>query len=91
MRKFNVTGLCVPGKHYMADTGEKVAKIMQFVEQGDYFTINRSRQYGKTTTLFLLEQRLPKKYNVISVSFEGVDDRVFEAPENFCKGFLNVC
>jgi len=91
MRRFTVTGLCVPGKHYMADTSEKLAKIMQFVENGDYFSINRGRQYGKTTTLFLLELGLPKEYNVIAISFEGVDDRVFETPENFCQGFLFVC
>jgi hypothetical protein len=75
----------------MADTSEKIAKIMQFVDNGEYFTINRGRQYGKTTTLFLLEEQLPKEYNVISVSFEGVDDRVFETPENFCQGLLHIC
>jgi hypothetical protein len=31
----------------MADTGEKLAKIMQFVDKGQYFTINHGRQYGK--------------------------------------------
>jgi len=24
MREFNVTGLCVPGKHYMADVSDKL-------------------------------------------------------------------
>jgi hypothetical protein len=75
----------------MANTGEKLAKIMQFVEHGDYFTINRSRQYGKTTTLFLLELQLPKEYDVISVSFEGVSDSVFDTEVNFCQGLLNIC
>ncbi|MDR3013240.1 MAG: hypothetical protein LBU70_08535 [Chitinispirillales bacterium] len=44
MRRFNVTGLCVPDKRYMADTGDKIAAIMRMVEQGDYFHINRARQ-----------------------------------------------
>jgi hypothetical protein len=91
MREFNVTGLCIPGKHYMADVSEKIRQIMAMVEKEQYFTINRGRQYGKTTTLFLLEQQLPKEYNVISVSFEGVDDTVFETPENFCQGLLRIC
>jgi len=91
MRKFNVTGLCIPGKHYMVDISEKIRQIMVMVEQGDYFTINRARQYGKTTTLFQLKQQLAKECMVISISFEGVDDRVFEAPENFCQGFLYIC
>ncbi|MCL2026440.1 MAG: hypothetical protein FWG92_06515, partial [Leptospirales bacterium] len=53
MRKFNVTGVCVPEDHYMADTGEKIAKIIKLVNDGNYFSINRARQYGKTTTLSL--------------------------------------
>ena len=91
MREFNVTGLCIPRMHYMADTSGKIRQIMAMVEKGQYFTINRGRQYGKTTTLAFLESDLPKEYTVISVSFEGVDDRVFESPENFCQGILNVC
>ena len=91
MRRFNVAGLCVPSKHYMADTGEKLARIMQFVEHGEYFTINRSRQYGKTTTLALLEKQLPGEYTVIKISFEGVDDEIFETPKAFCQGLLYQC
>ena len=91
MREFNVTGLCVPDKHYMADTSEKIAKIMELVAKGKYFTINRGRQYGKTTTLALLEKRLPKEYTVIRISFEGVSDSMFEAEDNFCQGFLFIC
>jgi hypothetical protein len=90
-RHFNVTGLCVPDKHYMADTSEKLAKIMQFVEQGNYFSINRGRQYGKTTTLALLEKRLSKEYTVIKTSFEGVSDSIFDAEANFCQGLLYIC
>ena len=53
VKKFNVTGVCVKEKHYMVDTGEKVEQIMKLIDEGHYFTINRARQYGKTTTLFL--------------------------------------
>jgi hypothetical protein len=58
MREFNVTGLCIPSKHYMADISEKIRQIMAMVENGQYFTINRARQYGKTTTLALLEKTI---------------------------------
>ncbi|MDR2731938.1 MAG: hypothetical protein LBB36_01835 [Fibromonadaceae bacterium] len=91
MRKFNVTGLCIPEVHYMADTSEKIRQIMAMMEQGEYFTINRGRQYGKTTTLALLENQLPGEYDVISVSFEGVSDGIFEAETAFSQGFLNIC
>jgi hypothetical protein len=75
----------------MADTSEKIAKIMQFVDYGEYFTINRGRQYGKTTTLFLLEQQLPKEYTVIKISFEGVSDDMFDTEAYFCQGLLEQC
>jgi len=88
MREFNVTGLCVSDLHYMADTSEKTAKITQLVESGKYFSINRGRQYGKTTTIALLEEELAEKYTVISISFEAVDDCMFDNPEAFCQGFL---
>jgi hypothetical protein len=91
MRRFNVTGLCVPSLHYMADTGDKISRIMQFVERGDYFSINRGRQYGKTTTLSLLEKALPAEYTVISISFEGSGDGIFEDEPNFCQMLLRLC
>jgi hypothetical protein len=75
----------------MADTGEKISRIMQFVERGDYFSINRGRQYGKTTTLSLLEKRLPKEYYVIKISFEAVSDSMFETEAGFCQGLLYLC
>lgn len=50
MKYFNVTGLCIPEKHYMVDISSKIKKILEMVDRGDYFTINRPRQFGKTTT-----------------------------------------
>ena len=74
-RKFNDTGLCVPQLHYMADTSEKIAKIVRMVEAGEYFTINRPRQFGKTTILSLLAQRLNKRddYVALRITFEEMD------------------
>jgi hypothetical protein len=90
MRVFNVTGLCVPHLHYMADTSEKIAQIEKFVDAGSYFSINRGRQYGKTTTFSLLEKKLRDKYTVIRISFEAVDDAMFDSPANFCQGFFSL-
>jgi hypothetical protein len=55
---FNVTGLCIPEKHYMVDISEKVHQIVAMVEKGQYFTINHAKQYGKTTTIRQLEKCL---------------------------------
>ena len=54
MRKFNITGVCIPALHYMVDTSAKIAQIGQMIDDGLYFIINRARQFGKTTTLYLL-------------------------------------
>ena len=91
MREFNVTGLCVPGKHYMADTGDKIDAIMALVEKSRYFCINRARQYGKTTTLALLRRRLPEEYTAIRTSFEVTSDAMFGNEAGFCQGLLDKC
>ena len=48
---FNVTGLCVPQKHYMVNLTERVRQIQKMIDVGNYFTINCARQYGKTRTV----------------------------------------
>lgn len=85
MKYFNVTGLCIPEKHYMVDISSKVKKILEMVDRGDYFTINRPRQFGKTTTFNELIGELNKKYVVIDASFEGIGDDIFETEEKFCR------
>jgi len=37
---FNDVGLCIPHRHHMVDTTQKINKIMQLIEAGHYFTIN---------------------------------------------------
>lgn len=74
-KKFNVTGLCIPEKNYMVDISGKINTIItDYIQEGKYFTINRGRQYGKTTTLYLMEQQLKNSYLVIPLSFEACDE-----------------
>ena len=89
MKKFNITGLCIPNKHYMVDISDKVKKIMGLIDDECYFTINRGRQYGKTTTLYSIEAALPNKYTCVSITFEGTGDSVFGNENDFCQYFLN--
>ncbi|WP_310605210.1 GxxExxY protein [Anaerosporobacter sp.] len=84
-KKFNITGLCVKDKHYMVDISDKIEQIVTMVDEGEYFTINRPRQFGKTTTLNVLREALSEKYAVIDSSFEGVGDNLFDTEEGFCK------
>jgi len=90
MKKFNITGVCVPEEDYMVDITSKLTQIKKLVDEREYFTINRGRQYGKTTTLFMLESFLNKDYIVISLSFEGLGEKPFSSEKNFCTTFLNV-
>ena len=88
MRKFNVTGICVPDKHYMVDISEKIEQIFQLVEDQSYFTINRGRQYGKTTTIGRLKKRMSKDYICASISFQYSGNGMFDDNKGFCQGFL---
>lgn len=90
MKKFNTTGVCIPHLHYMVDIESKLEKIETMVCSGDYFVINRPRQYGKTTTMYMLEQDLKDEYLVLSVSFEGLGDLIFEKEESFCKTIIKI-
>jgi Predicted AAA-ATPase. len=91
-KKFNVTGTCIPNKHYMVDISNKINKIIKLIEDEEYLVINRPRQYGKTTTLFLLSNRLKQTedYLPIKISFEGIGDLIFEDENRFSKGFLRI-
>jgi AAA-like domain len=91
-KRFNVTGVCFPEQHYMADTSAKFARILDMVEEGLYFTINRPRQYGKTTMLFRLTDALWKsgEYVVFRISFEGIGDDAFRSETDFCPTFLDL-
>jgi hypothetical protein len=89
-KRFNTTGLCVPSKHYMADISAKLEKIAELIDDGRYFTINRARQYGKTTTLSALRRALKDRYVVISISFEGFGAKDFETEGAFCLCFMDA-
>ena len=92
MKTFKITGICVPEENFMVDTSGKIAQIMTMIRRKDYFVINRPRQYGKTTTLALLERELLKTddYLPIFLSFEGVDSSSYENPKVFCRNLLKL-
>jgi len=74
----------------MADVSGKFLAVLRLVEKGKYFTINRPRQYGKTTMLFQIFDVLQHdgNYLPLSISFEGVGDLVFQDEVCFAKRFL---
>ena len=48
----NTTVICDPAVHYMVDLTQRLFEVRKLVDNGKYFTINRARQFGKTTTLY---------------------------------------
>ena len=58
---FNTAAICIPQEHYMVNLDSRVREIKKLVDAGKYFTINRARQYGKTTTLRALYRNLMRK------------------------------
>ena len=90
MKRFNTTGLCIPSEHYMVSTQSRVDEIVRMVDNGDYFTINRARQYGKTTLLNALKNTLQTKYFVVSLDFQGISYSGFSSEESFVKAISRL-
>ena len=74
----------------MVDTARRFEGVKSLIDKGNYFTINRARQYGKTTMLQTIRRRLSDQYLVISVSFEGLDGNVFSDVNSFIAGFCRL-
>jgi len=89
-KKFNTTGICNSQMHYMADITGKIDKILELIEQKEYFTINRPHQYGKTTIQSNLANRIntDKEYIALDISFEAIDYEIYQDKKAFIDAFL---
>jgi hypothetical protein len=74
----------------MVEIKDKLKKIEYYIDNGEYFTINKPRQYGKTTTINQINKYLNNKYFILEISFEGLGDYAFESEERFCKSFISL-
>ena len=90
MREFNTTGICYPYKHYMVNIDSRINEIEKAVAKGEYITINRGRQYGKTTTLYHLAEKLQENYVVFSLSFESMGEAEFKDIESLSFAFADA-
>ena len=91
---FNTTAVCIPEEHYMVNIAQRLQEIKALVDDGKYFTINKARQYGKTTTLIELKRLLEAEYYVVLMDFQTFGSADF-ANENvfalsFCHSFLRL-
>ncbi len=86
---FNTTAVCIPEEHYMVDLSGRLEEIKSLVDAGKYFTINRARQYGKTTTLRALYRYLQNEYYVVLLDFQTFNHDKFENGNVFSVAFIN--
>lgn len=86
-KTFNTTAVCIPEKHYMVNIEKRLYEIGRLVEDGKYFTINRARQYGKTTTLLGLIHYLKKDYSVVFLDFQTLGSGDFSTEHSFSLAF----
>jgi hypothetical protein len=63
--------------------------MRKMVDEGKYFVINRPRQFGKTTSLFLLRQALIKDYTPFQLDFQIVSEEL-KADSSFIKAFFTM-
>ena len=90
MKRFTTVGVCIPEKHYMVDLTKRLQEIKKLVDEGKYFTINRGRQYGKTTTLYALTDYLENDYEVVSLDFQGISYSGFASEEDYVQAFCRM-
>ena len=89
-KRFNITGSCNPERHYMVDTEKRFKAVEWLIDGGAYFTINRARQFGKTTMLQMIRRKLSDKYLIIKTSFEGLGDESFKSIPEFVNTFCSL-
>ncbi len=87
---FNINGSCDPQLHYMVDLSGRLKQVKEMVDAGEYFTIHKARQYGKTTMLMELEQYLKPDYEVIHLDFQTISFADFSKEEYFVSAFSNA-
>ncbi|MDE7200888.1 MAG: AAA-like domain-containing protein [Lachnospiraceae bacterium] len=90
-RHFNTEGQCESDIHYMVRLDDRLKQIKEaYVDAGKYFAINRGRQYGKTTTLFALEEYLRADYLVVHLDFQELSSAEFRDEFIFARAFAEI-
>lgn len=88
-RYFNTEGHCDPEFHYMVRLDDRLERVRrQLIDRGKYFTINRGRQYGKTTTLMALAEYLREDYIVLAMDFQLLGSANFNSEQTFVTSFI---
>ena len=71
----------------MVNLQSRLEEIRQMIDDGEYFVINKARQYGKTTVLRSLAQYLKRDYQVLSFDFQNIESDEFANGNAFVHAF----
>ncbi|MDR1085679.1 MAG: hypothetical protein LBP22_12700 [Deltaproteobacteria bacterium] len=73
-KKFNITGPCLPSKHYMLPVLPRIPGIVNMIGNEDCFILHAPGQSGKTTFLNALTERINSKggYYALSCSLASL-------------------
>ncbi|MDE7310231.1 MAG: ATP-binding protein [Eubacterium sp.] len=71
----------------MVNIEKRLEQIKKLVDEGKYFSVNKARQYGKTTTLMALGKYLQKEYYVVSMDFQTFGNAEFQTENRFSLSF----
>lgn len=88
-KRFNITGLCVPEKHYMVDISSRLEEIRELIDEGAYFSISRARQYGKTTVLNALAGSIAESYFAVRLDFQSLGSASYKDENTFSQAFAS--
>lgn len=71
----------------MVPLGSRLAEIREMIDRGEYFTVNRARQYGKTTLFYALAGYLRPWYMTVSLDFQLMSQSDFASESAFAAAF----
>jgi hypothetical protein len=75
----------------MVSLNERLAQVKALVDESKYFTINRARQFGKTTMLHALTEYLNHDYFVVSMDFQmQMSNAKFKNENSFSLAFAKA-
>ena len=84
---FNVNGACQKNIHYMVNLTPRLMEIKAMTDAGKFFSINKARQYGKTTMLRAFTEFVRNSYIVLSLDFQNIESAEFANGSSFVHAF----
>ena len=80
-KRFNISGPCIPDKHFMIPPQSRCMKVERLIENEEYFVLHAARQSGKTTFLLDLVNRLNKQGDCIALYFSLESVQNIDSPK----------